>query len=117
LQKIHSDWYRAGNISKRFLISLNQIYRESYKQEPVQFFFVDSPIRYGEAWVFPVGLEDALWFTFRNDNIAVNTRESLISSLKYALTATIATRVFQFNKESDGRFKEINTAYLKEIGK
>ena len=117
LQKIHSDWYHAGNISKRFLVSLNKHYTESYRQESLQFYFVDPPIRHGEAWVFPVGIEDALWFTFRNNNIAVNARESLISSLEYALTATTTTRVFQFNKEGDGGFKEVNPAYLKEMNK
>ena len=117
LQKIHSDWYAAGNISKRFLVSLNQLYTESYRQELVQFFFVDRPIRHGEAWVFPVGIEDALWFTFRNNNITVNARESLIPALNYALTATTTTRVLQFNKEGDGAFKEVNPAYLREIGK
>ena len=116
LQKIHSDWYHAGNISKRFIVSLNQLYTESYRQELVQFFFVDPPIRHGEAWVFPVGIEDALWLTFRNNNIAVNSRESLIPALNYALTATTKTRVLQFNKEGDGGFKEFNPAYLKEIG-
>ena len=112
LQKIHGDWYRAGNISKKFLISLNQIYTDTIK--PQKFYFVDLPIRFGEAWVFPVGLEDALWFTFRNDELSVYTKESLVPALEAALR-TPGARVFQFNKEGNGGFKEINTAYLKEI--
>lgn len=114
LQKIHSDWHRAGNISKKFLISLNQIYTDTIT--PKKFYFVDLPIRYGEAWVFPVGLEDALWFTFRNDRISVYTKESLVPALEAALRSP-GDRVFQFNKEQDGGFKEINTAYLREINK
>ena len=112
LQKIHGDWYRAGNISKKFLISLNQIYTDTIR--PQKFYFVDLPIRFGEAWVFPVGLEDALWFTFRNDELSVYTKESLVPALEAALR-TPGARVFQFNKEGNGGFKEINTAYLKEI--
>lgn len=117
LQKIHADWYHAGNISKRFLISLNKLYTESYRQNSVELFFVDPPIRHGEAWVFPVGIEDAVWFTFRNDNISVNSKEKLIPALKYALTSTTVTRVLQFNKEGDGGFTEFNPAYLKEMNK
>lgn len=114
LQKIHSDWYRAGNMSKRFLISLNGIYTDNVK--PTKFYFVDVPIRYGEAWVFPVGLEDALWFTFRDDKISVSTRESLIPALEYAAKST-DVRVFQFGEAGSGDFKEINPAYLKEMNK
>ena len=116
LQKIHSDWYHAGNISKRFLISLNKVYVESARGKPGQFFFVDPPIRHGEAWVFPVGIEDALWLTFLNNKLSVSAREPLVPALEYALTVP-NTRVFQFNKEGDGGFKEINPAYLKEIKK
>ncbi len=116
LQKIHSDWHDAGNISKKFLVSLNKLYTESYKQNEVQLFFVDPPIKHGEAWVFPVGIEDAIWLTFRNNNISVNSREQLIPALQYALTSKTVTRVLQFNKEADGGFTEFNPAYLKEIG-
>lgn len=112
LQKLHSDWYAAGNISKRFLISLNQVYTESYRQESVQLYFVDPPIRHGEAWVFPVGLEDALWFTFRNNQLLVNTKASLVQALEHALVSA-DVRVFQFSE--NGAFKEIDTVYLKEI--
>ncbi len=114
LQKLHSDWYHAGNIAKKFLVSLNQIYTNSSREKPLQFYFVDVPIRYGEAWVFPVGLEDALWFTFRNNHLLVETKLSLVSALEAALRSP-GDRVFQFSKEGDGKFKEINTAYLKEI--
>jgi len=112
LQKIHSDWYRAGNISKKFLISLNQIYTDTIT--PKKFYFVDVPIRYGEAWVFPVGLEDALWFSFRNSELSVHTKESLIPALKDASVST-DTRVFQFDKDSSGGIEEVFPAYLKEI--
>ncbi len=29
------------------------------------FIFINTPIRYGRAWIFPTGLEDALWHMFR----------------------------------------------------
>ena len=114
LQKVHSDWKAAGDTSKRFLIGLNQIYTEKSKNTPTHFYFVDVPIRHQDAWVFPVGLEDAIWFAFRNDKLLVSTKESLVQALKSAAVSE-ATRVFQFN--DNGSFKEILPAYLKEIEK
>lgn len=114
LQKVHGDWKSAGDKSKRFLIGLNQVYTDDSKKKHAQFYFVDVPIRHGEAWVFPVGLEDALWFTFRNNQLAVSTKDSLVQALEYALITPNA-RVFQLSE--NGAFKEIDPSYLKEIKK
>ena len=111
LQKVHGDWNAAGEKSKRFLIGLNQIYTET---KPKKFYFVDVPIRYGEAWVFPVGLQDALWFTFRNNQLLVDTKASLVQALEHAVGSK-DVRVFQFS--SNGAFKEIESSYLKELNK
>lgn len=114
LQKIHSDWYAAGEKSKAFLISLNDIYTEDNKLKPTQFYFVNVPIRKGEAWIFPVGLEDALWFTFRNEQLLVDTKTPLTQALERALV-TPNTRVFQF--DDYGSVKEIDPVYLREMKK
>lgn len=112
LQKVHGDWKAAGDKSKRFLIGLNQVYTDNSRERPTQFYFVDVPIRHGEAWVFPVGLEDAIWFTFRNDKLSVSTKDSLVQALENALIISNA-RVFQFSE--NGSFKEIDPAYLKDV--
>lgn len=112
LQKIHGDWQAAGEKAKKFLISLNAINTEKINEIPTQFYFVDVPIRSGEAWVFPVGLEDAFWLTFRNKNFSVDTKTPLAQALERALTDQ-NSRVFQFNK--DGGVKEISPDYLKEM--
>lgn len=112
LQKIHGDWRAAGEISKRFLVSVNTIYTEDARRKPTQFYFTDVPIRKGEAWIFPVGLEDALWFVFQNDRLLVDTKTPLKQALERSLGDPSA-RVFQFNK--DGGVGEINSTYLKEM--
>ncbi len=66
LQKIHSDWKRAGEISEKFLISFESIYKDYWAETPMHFYFADVPIKNGEAWIFPVGLNDALWFVLPN---------------------------------------------------
>jgi len=57
---------------QNFVISIDASYQDYWSEEPMTFYFVNTPIRHGEAWVFPVGLSDVLWFTFRNPNIIVN---------------------------------------------
>ncbi|MDO8659430.1 MAG: O-antigen ligase family protein [Candidatus Parcubacteria bacterium] len=110
LQKMHTDWSVSGEKSRQFLISLNQIYSDEARKKPMHFYFVDIPIKYGEAWIFPVGFEDALWFTFRNDQLLVDTKDSLAQALSYAASYPDA-RIFQVDK--DGRFKEIKNTGLK----
>lgn len=99
LQKIHTDWKVAGEKSKRFIISLEGMYINEWKKERMQFYFVNVPIRQGDAWVFPVGLSDAVWFVSMNKNISIYQ----MSSLSQAFDATedpINDRVFEF--EGDG---------------
>lgn len=70
-QQIQNDWYTAGETTRKFVVSLDGAYEDYWKSEPMEFHFVNVPIRIGEAWVFPVGLGDALWLVFRNPNIRV----------------------------------------------
>jgi len=114
LQKIHKDWRDAGEKTKNFLVSLNEVYTDDTRGKSMQFYFVDVPIRQGEAWVFPVGLNDALWFTFRNDQLLIDTKTSLKPALEQALVNP-NVRVFQFSE--DGRVEKVDPNYLKEIKK
>lgn len=77
MQKIQDDWKSAGEKARRLLISMNDAYIGAWTKDSVQFYFVNVPIRHGEAWVFPVGLKDAVWFAFQNDKIAVHQVPSL----------------------------------------
>ncbi len=99
LQAIHTDWQVAGEKSKRFLISLEEIYTDYWAKEPMKFYFVNVPIRYQEAWVFPVGLSDAVWFVFRNDKIQVYQMSSVDQALG-AVKNPRNEKVFEF--DSDG---------------
>lgn len=96
LQKIHEDWHGAGEKAKRFFISMDRVYINEWTKEHLQFYFVNVPIRYADAWVFPVGLNDALWFVFRNQYIRVYQ----IDSVNQAITAIEdpkTQKVFEFD--------------------
>lgn len=105
LQKIHADWQRAGEESKRFLISIEEYSKDFWIRDSLQFYFVNMPIRQGEAWVWPVGLKDALWLTFKNPNLAVYTASDVNFALNQA-QAIASAHVFRFDK--NGNVEEIN---------
>ena len=54
----------------------------------------------GEAWIFPVGLPDALWFTFQTENLTVHISKSLGAAFDSAEGSSSA-KVFDFDKEGN----------------
>jgi len=102
LQKIKGDWLEAGKKSERFIIALNEHYTKSTHK--TNFYFVDVPIRQGDAWIFPVGLNDAVWFVFRNENINIYQMQSLSESFN-AIENPLKDKVFNFG--NDGSIIEI----------
>ncbi|MBI4999453.1 O-antigen ligase family protein [Candidatus Gottesmanbacteria bacterium] len=67
------------------------------------FYFVDVPIREGRAWVFPVGLPDALWHTFRDESLKVVQVKRLEEALDLK-DKTSNSHVFVFE---NGEIKEV----------
>lgn len=67
LNKINEDWSKAGSIVNNTLVGINLAFAKpgSLMPNPI-FYFVNIPIKYGDAWVFPLGPEDALWFSFQD---------------------------------------------------
>ena len=68
-KRVSGDWAKASSITEKTLLAI----RKSYfpLQGPTTFVFVNVPIRYGRAWIFPVGLPDALWHMFRNQTSVI----------------------------------------------
>lgn len=112
VQQIHSDWYEAGKKAERFFIAIDELYRDYWTKQPMKFHFVNVPIRMGEAWVFPVGLKDALWLTFRNPDIEVYTWSNTDDAINAVETFHSRTeKVFIFDESGrvteDERTKDI----------
>jgi len=102
LQKISTDWQAAGEKSKNFLISLNENYSDYWAKESMRLYFINVPIRFGDAWVFPVGLNDAVWLVSRNEHISVYQLSSISQALN--LGDSMNEKVFEF--DSSGAFFE-----------
>jgi len=96
LQKTHNDWREAGEKSKKFIVSLEELYINEWRTEDLDFYFVNVPIRYGEAWVFPVGLSDLVWFVTQNENIGVYQFDSVSQALN-TVGKTTNKRVLEFD--------------------
>ena len=70
----------------------------------MDFYFVNTPIRNGQAWIFPVGLPDALWFTFPDQNVSVHNVENVDDSFFKTINPK-NSEVLKFNEY--GRVEEI----------
>ncbi len=61
--RVSRDWKKAGETSQRSLVTLSKMFFPLKEQK--SFVFINMPIRYGRAWIFPTGLADPLWHVFR----------------------------------------------------
>lgn len=95
-QKVQNDWHDAGEQSRQFIVAMEYAYQDYWGVEPMEFHFVNVPIRVGEAWVFPVGLPDALWFVFRNPNIRVFMWPSVLQAMDAVDVNSKNQKVFEF---------------------
>ncbi|KKR76649.1 MAG: hypothetical protein UU21_C0006G0040 [Candidatus Levybacteria bacterium GW2011_GWA2_40_8] len=77
LQAIHGDWHDAGKKTKNFYVSIDALYKGYWSEKDISFHFVNVPIREGNAWIFPVGLSDAVWLAFRNSQARIFTHSSV----------------------------------------
>ncbi len=97
LQQLHSDWYEAGEKARRSIISIGSEYSDSWVNEPWEFHFVNMPIRHGDAWVFPVGINDALWLVYRNPNFKIYTWPTVEAAYQAARYDYFYQRIFKFD--------------------
>lgn len=103
LQNLHTDWKVAGEKTQRFLISFERIYKDYWVDKRMHFYFVDVPIRNGEAWVFPVGLNDALWFVLPNKEHLLDQVRSVEEAFS-RISDPKNSSVFRF--DADGKIHE-----------
>lgn len=61
--RVKSDWQKASSITQETLSIMSKQFFPLHESK--SFIFIDTPIRYGRAWVFPTGFDDGLWHIFR----------------------------------------------------
>jgi hypothetical protein len=117
IQQTYFIWEEAGNKVRNFFISFDASYSSNWSKPDAEFYFVNVPIKVGEAWVFPVGLNDAVWFAIKNDKAKINISSDLDTAIEQAGYYKSRT-VFEFDnngnvKEID-RFKEVPSYLIKQ---
>lgn len=73
-------WTKAGDITYKTLALLRSNFLDKTKDKT--FYIVNLPIKYGNAWVFPVGFEDGLWHSFGKETPKVQKINSIDEALK-----------------------------------
>ncbi len=80
--RLKDDWAVASRVSQQSILQLRKEYFPLSNHRG--FIFVNTPIRYGRAWIFPTGLGDALWHVFRLNPFTFTTIS--VSSAKEAFS-------------------------------
>ncbi|MEK9175936.1 MAG: hypothetical protein AAB520_00675 [Patescibacteria group bacterium] len=112
IQQTYFEWREAGVKVTKFFVSIEELYDGSWSKNDVEFRFVNVPIKVGEAWIFPVGLPDAVWFAFRNDNAKVFLDSDVNSAMQLAGFAK-SHFILKFN--TDGSVKQIDRSkYIRD---
>jgi hypothetical protein len=59
------QWAIAGNITRNMLTDFRLKYEDL--GSTTDLYFMNVPVKHENAWVYPVGLEDSLWFIYREN--------------------------------------------------
>jgi len=75
VQRLGGDWKFASTSAEHALLVIK---KETYPPKDVKtFLFVNMPIRYGSAWIFPTGMTDAIWHMYRSSPYRVFTMPTI----------------------------------------
>lgn len=103
--KEKTDWQQAGSFTKNMLSTLRLEHQNLQKTSNL--YFISAPVKYGNAWIFPSGLTDSLWFIYQDNNPRVYQVKSLDEARKLMLkNKTKNNYIFEFDK--DGVLKSVN---------
>jgi hypothetical protein len=97
IEKEQSDWAKASKITYSslgyFKIEYPNISNNS------TFVIVNRPIRYANAWIFPVGMPEGLWFVYGDTTPEVIDSSSILSAKQIAQTKK-SSYIFAFDSKN-----------------
>lgn len=80
--KSAQEWRIAGETANKILLAIPTNYASFPPKTSL--YFVDLPLRNDRAWVFPVGLDDGLWFIYRDNSLRYEKIKTLDEALDLA---------------------------------
>jgi len=98
------EWKGSGEKIQKFLTSINSLYSDSWSAMNVDLYFVNVPVKSGNAWILPVGLSDVVWFAFKSDTINVISVPT-INEVPPGVISSPTKWIFEF--QPDGSLKRI----------
>lgn len=107
LQEAGEKWKKAGEITKETLTFLRVEHEDLPKYSNL--YFVNIPIKKSETWIFPVGLEDALWFIYRDPTLQIYKLKTLDEAREMKKRSEEETMVknYIFNFDEKGMISEV----------
>lgn len=96
LTELKNQWHTAGQITETTIAATTEVYTKEGKIANSVYIFVNTPVKYKYAWVFPVGLDDAIWLAMQNEPVSVRQAASLSDALMQKKTLPNAN-VLQFD--------------------
>lgn len=103
LNRETKEWNNAGNITYQTLSALKLEY-PSLPQFSV-LYFANVPIKHGEAWIFPWGLSDGIWFIYRDPTMQViqtkTIQEAKDKKVKLESVSLQTAHIFYFNGKGE----------------
>lgn len=109
LQRTHIEWLEAGKISQNVLSSVQSVYSESWRGQTANLYFVNVPVRNGSAWIFPVGLNDAVSFFLQNQKFTIDILPSFKDASGF-VGKSLTKAAIEFDK--DGNIKKVKPESL-----
>jgi hypothetical protein len=97
INELQSQWHTAGEITETTIAGTTEVYTKEGKIANSVYIFVNTPVKYKSAWVFPVGLPDAVWLALQNEPITAKQAASLPDAFSQA-KLTPNSRVILFDK-------------------
>lgn len=100
------QWVKAGTITHNALAYF-RVVKENLPSG-AKLYISHMPTRYGDAWIFPVGFEDGLWFIYRDNTPQVIKTNSVDESLaiKHSHPSIILNREYVFDFDKNGNVVE-----------
>jgi hypothetical protein len=91
-----AQWKKAGQITKDTLAILKANHENVNTQGKI--FFVNLPIRYKNAWVYPVGIEDSVWFVYRESAPKIILEDTVENAKKASGAFNTTSYIYSFDK-------------------
>jgi hypothetical protein len=102
LRNESGQWQRAGEITKKTLAVFRTEYPTTTITPASHVYFVNVPIRKENAWIFPVGLPDALWFVYRESSPKFYQVKTIQQAKDLTKTdSAVPSFIFNFDKNGD----------------